>query len=115
VTITAQQYFPGGLGLSGALGPPAVEQGKKLQFVNTDFFAADIRHTVTSCAAPCDGSYWANYPLPDGTFDSGFLGWEPTTGGGGPEWTLDTSQLGVGRYTYFCRIHPWMRGAFDVV
>ncbi len=115
VTITDQQYFPGGLGLSGPLGAPAVKKGKTLRFLNTDFFAADIRHTVTSCVAPCDGSYWANYPLPDGGFDSGFLGWEPTTGGGGPEWTLDTAALDAGRYTYFCRIHPWMRGAFDVV
>ena len=115
VTITAQQYFPGGAGLSGRLGPPAVQRGKALRFVNTDFFAADIRHTVTSCAAPCDGIYWANYPLPDGVFDSGFLGWEPTTGGGGPVWTLDTTPLPLGRQTYFCRIHPWMRGAFDIV
>lgn len=115
VTITAQQYLPGGLGLSGPLGPPAIARGKSLRFVNTDFFAADIRHTVTSCPAPCDGRYWANYPLPDGAFDSGFLGWEPTTGGGGPEWTLDTAGLSPNRYTYFCRIHPWMRGSFDVV
>lgn len=115
VTITAQQYFPGGLGLTGPLGPPRVAKGATLRFLNTDFFAADIRHTVTSCTAPCDGAYWANYPLPDGAFDSGFLGWEPTTGGGGPEWTLDTSTFTAGRYTYFCRIHPWMRGSFDVV
>jgi len=23
--------------------------------------------------------------------------------------------LAPGRYTYYCRIHPWMRGAFEVV
>jgi hypothetical protein len=23
--------------------------------------------------------------------------------------------LPVGRYAYFCRVHPWMRGAFEVV
>lgn len=115
VTIAALQYFPGGAGLTGTIGPPKVRRGMPLRFVNGDFFAADIRHTVTSCEEPCDGPYWANYPLPDGVFDSGFLGWEPTTGGGGPVWNLDTSRLAEGRYRYFCRIHPWMRGSFVVV
>jgi plastocyanin len=23
--------------------------------------------------------------------------------------------LAVGKYAYFCRIHPWMRGSFEVV
>ena len=115
ITITGLQFFPGGAGLSGPLGPPKVTRGTQLRVVNSDFLAADLRHTLTTCAAPCDGFYWANYPLPDGAFDSGFLGWEPTTGGGAPMWTLDTSRLAQQRYTYFCRIHPWMRGAFDVV
>ena len=36
--------------------------------------------------------------------------------GGSPVPTARTPEdLPVGRYSYFCRIHPWMRGAFEVV
>lgn len=114
VTISNFQFTPGGLGLSGPLGPPRIARGTRLHVVNTDI-AAYVRHTMTSCPSPCDGPYVTNYPLPDGAFDSGFLGYEPTTMGGPPYWEFDTSRLEPGRYTYFCRIHPWMRGAFDVV
>lgn len=117
VAIASFQFLPGGEGVR-RLGVPQVERGKPLQFYNADYLPAGIRHTVTSCAAPCDGTYVANYPLPDGTFDSGFLGWEPTTCSGVScewWWTLQTGGLTPGRYTYFCRIHPWMRGALDIV
>jgi plastocyanin len=111
VTIGGFSFVPGALGSPQGLGPPSVRRGTQLRFVNADL-AAYIRHTVTSCPEPCNGPYVANYPLPDGFFDSGFLGYEPTTGGGSPVWTLDTTGLQPGRYTYFCRVHPWMRGAF---
>ena len=31
-----------------------------------------------------------------------------------PRWSLDTSHMRPGYYTYFCRLHPFMRGSFYV-
>jgi hypothetical protein len=112
VMIAGFTHVPGDLG-----GPvmPVVTQGAQLTFVNADM-GAYVRHSITSCPLPCDGDYVANYPLPDGDFDSSYLGWEPTSGGKYvPVYTLDTSSLEPRRYTYFCRVHPWMRGTFTVV
>lgn len=112
VVIGAFSFVPGDLGHRNA--PAQVTRGTKLEFVNADM-AQYVRHTVTSCPRPCNGDYVANYPLPDGVFDSGYLGWEPTTDGKQvPAWTLDTTALASGRYTYFCRVHPWMRGSFEI-
>jgi plastocyanin len=121
-------------------GVPRVAQGKTLTFWNADA-ATYMWHTATSCAFPCtvpttvdnpisNGSYAAINP--DGSiklsgnpaspyviggqvdFDSSELGV-----GLGPSnrvsWGLDTSKLPLGVYTYYCRIHPSMRGAFEVV
>ena len=56
-----------------------------------------------------------NYPLADGVWDSGTLGFD-LVDGGSPVPTAETPpDLPVGKYSYFCRIHPWMRGAFEVV
>ncbi len=49
-------------------------------------------------------------------FDSGNLGITPgiaNFGAGRTTWTTPKS-LPQGTYTYFCRIHPFMRGAFKV-
>jgi plastocyanin len=41
---------------------------------------------------------------------------EPVSGNVAFSFTPDKSGLQVGQtYTYFCRIHPFMRGAFKVV
>jgi plastocyanin len=113
VVIGGFSFLPGDLG--HPTGPAQVRRGTQLEIVNADM-AQYVRHTVTSCEAPCNGTYVANYPLPDGTFDSGYLGWEPTTGGKQvPTWTLDTAPLTPGVFTYFCRVHPWMRGAIQIV
>ena len=54
------------------------------------------------------------------TFDSGELGFNGRQGSfpGAPAANRDTWQtpkdLPTGTYTYFCRIHPFMRGAFRV-
>ena len=75
-----------------------------------------IWHTITSCKAPCNRSTGIAYPLADGdpVFDSGELGDKaarrPPVGSPGPR----PSDLPDGTYTYFCRIHPFMRGAFRV-
>ena len=52
-----------------------------------------------------------------GQFDSGELGYGPrgfTPAANRNTWQTPKS-LKAGTYTYFCRIHPFMRGAFRVV
>jgi len=114
VTIANFRYLPGDRGLGGAEGAPAVvRKGTALRFVNADQ-PLGIRHTVTTCAWPCNGAYVANYPLADGRWDSGKLGYDLVDGGSSNPVAETPKTLEVGRYAYFCRIHPWMRGAFEV-
>ena len=115
VTIADFLYLPGDRTLAGQQGAPArVKRGTSLTFVNADQ-PAGIRHSVTTCAWPCNGPYVGNYPLPDGTWDSTTLGYDPIDGGNPNPVASTPSDLAVGKYAYFCRIHPWMRGAFEVV
>ena len=96
--------------------PPRVRRGRSLTFELSNGDASqEIWHSITSCAPPCNRNTGIAYPIPDGEhqFDSGQLGdvvpavyrrtWETP------------KDLPVGTYTYFCRIHPMMRGAFRVV
>ena len=46
-------------------------------------------------------------------FESGTLGSAVPPATGALEWTTP-DDLDPGTYTYFCRIHPFMRGAFRV-
>jgi len=115
VSIANFVYMPGDRGLADSLGAPVrVKHGTSLAFVNADA-AADIRHTVTTCRWPCNGPDTANYPLPDGVWDSDTLGHDTIDGGKAVPIASTPRSLPVGRYAYFCRIHPWMRGAFQVV
>jgi plastocyanin len=112
-------------GVPGA-GPsvPTVEPGQALTFRNYDADAStNAFHTITACQAPCNGSTGIAYPIADGpvTFDSGELGFNgnvPGAVGNAPAADRDTwktpQDLPTGTYTYFCRIHPFMRGAFRV-
>jgi hypothetical protein len=108
-----------------------------LSFYNDDM-GMNVYHTITACAYPCMGPTGTAFPIPNGRsskglnidFDSNELGYSPTWGpakgrigeGGAPGidaiiGTLDiTNRNGFapGVYTYFCRIHPFMRGAFEV-
>lgn len=119
VTISAFAYLPGDLNLGTEAMVPRVKAGTSLTFYNTDA-ALNIRHSITSCPAPCTGRYVSNYPLPDGRFDSGKIGnFDPIDGGlvgddTRPIWETP-KDLATGLYTYYCRIHPFMRGAFEVV
>ena len=118
VQIADFLYWPGDRTLSGANGAPVqVKHGTSLTFVNEDA-ALGIRHTVTTCPWPCNGPYVANYPLADGVWDSGILslGLDPVDEQiGAPKLSASTpTNLPVGKYAYFCRIHPWMRGSFQV-
>jgi hypothetical protein len=135
IVITNFAYTPGDRSLPDEMGRPVqVQRGQTLTFVNADTATmAGVRHTVTSCVWPCNGPYVANYPQPDGLFDSGKMGNFDAIDGGGvtteggpllgyglaeetdPVYQLDTSALEPGLYSFYCRVHPWMRGSFEVV
>lgn len=115
----AHTYWPGNLGFEGEpFGPPVVRKGAPLTFINEDFLEGGVRHSITSCKAPCNGEYMVNYPFHDGGFHSGALGytWQETyvTARDEPRWELDTSNLATGYHTYYCQLHAWMRGSFYV-
>jgi plastocyanin len=97
--------------------PARVKQGTPLTFYNEDALLG-IRHSVTTCPWPCNGPYVANYPLANGVWDSGLLSLsiDPVDERiGAPRLSTSTPpNLPVGKYAYFCRIHPWMRGSFEV-
>ena len=118
VGIQGFAYLPGDLSLPGSFGrPPTIAPGQRLTFDNEDA-SAQIFHTITACRAPCNRSTGISYPLANGPvdFDSGELGYGPgglTAAGQRYEWKAPTN-LKPGTYTYFCRVHPYMRGAFRV-
>lgn len=115
VHIAGFAYLPGNQSYRGPHRLlPQIAAGSQLRFVNDDA-PLGIRHTITSCRWPCNGGYVANYPLPDGTFDSRALGFSDPIDGSPTkvEWKTPP-ELGSGLYSFYCRIHPWMRGAFEV-
>jgi plastocyanin len=101
-----------------------VKAGQSLTFTNLDATTAisaqqSAYHTITSCKAPCTATTGVAYPLADAKvqFDSGELGFGPagfTPAANRNTWDTPKS-LRPGTYTYFCRIHPFMRGSFRVV
>jgi plastocyanin len=125
IDIQGYQYQPGGLYLSKrARKPPTIHPGQSLTFKNLDAApSVNAYHTITGCRAPCNRSTGIAYPIANGrrTFDSGELG---VNYGGWPgahapasgqvEWSTPKN-LKPGTYTYFCRIHPFMRGSFRIL
>jgi hypothetical protein len=118
LTIGGYSYEAGDFRIPGETGrPPIVEQGEQISFklANSDQ-ANQIWHSLTSCKAPCNKSTGISYPIPDGEFqfDSGQLGI-----GGAPTVNRSTwstpRNMPVGTHTFFCRIHPLMRGAVRVI
>ena len=108
---------------NAGLSVPTIEPGQSLTFRNDDAIpSVNAFHTITACKDPCTGKTGIAYPISDGpvTFDSGELGFNGNQGSvaGAPASGTDTWQtpkdLPAGTYTYFCRIHPFMRGAFRV-
>jgi plastocyanin len=103
--------------MSVANSVPTVKAGGTITFDNSIDAPLEngIWHTITSCKAPCNRSTGIAYPLADGdpVFDSGELGEKGPPTAGRLTWTTP-SDLPDGTYTYFCRIHPFMRGAFRV-
>jgi hypothetical protein len=132
VLIAGFRYLPGGFVKGDPPNCiPTINRGQRLTFVNEDasplgtlggfgnllmpnpFYLSSIFHTVTSCKKPCNLNYAISYPLASGWFDSGQLG-IGTPGVGRLKWSTP-SALPPGTYTFFCRIHPWMRGVFRIV
>lgn len=116
ITIQAFAYGPADLGVIRLAGIPRAKVNTPLRFVNLD--TADyVWHTVTRCALPCTGPTTTNYPLADGgtgpmDFDSSELGigLAPAQTA---EWIFTPTETGT--FTFWCRIHPPMRGAIKVV
>jgi plastocyanin len=119
IDISQFQYGQGDLTLSSPAGrPPVIHAGASLTFHNSDA-SQTIFHTITSCRAPCNRATGIAYPLADGAarFDSAELGFGPrgfTAASNRDTWSTPRG-LGPGTYNYFCRIHPFMRGAFRIV
>ncbi|HYH58903.1 MAG TPA: hypothetical protein VD790_06745 [Thermoleophilaceae bacterium] len=127
VAIADFLYVPGDLSTRTSMGIPEVKLGESVRFTN--FEGGAIYHTITSCAYPCLGQTGAAFPLADGEtskgrqvdLDSSELGFgTPAIGPAKQtlEWSVDvTKEQGYKPgevVTYFCRIHPFMRGAFEV-
>jgi plastocyanin len=110
------KYQFGDLSLPAQAGrPPVIRPGQALNFRNQVDDKRKIYHSITSCKAPCNRSTGIAYPIADGAvqFESNTLGSAVPPATGALEWkTPDNLQPGT--YTYFCRIHPFMRGAFRV-
>ena len=115
VDLVNFRYQLGDLRLGGSAGnPPVIHAGQSLTFRDAGDDAKGIYHSITSCKAPCNKTTGIAYPIADGNvqFESGTLGRQiPATGS--LQWQTP-SNLAPGTYTYFCRIHPFMRGAFRV-
>jgi hypothetical protein len=125
VSIKNFIYQYGDLSSSGkAARPPVIKEGQQLTFFNKDAGPtaklADIYHSITDCKLPCNKETGLSYPLANGPkiFDSGQLGFGWTLPGTAAAqrrtWTTPKT-LTAGTYSYFCRVHPFMRGAFRVV
>ncbi|MFL5895282.1 MAG: hypothetical protein ACJ76Z_09220 [Thermoleophilaceae bacterium] len=121
INIDNFQYRPGDLSQSDSI--PTVSASKQLVFDNHDA-SVGIWHTVTSCAPPCSGEAGISYPLADSmpAIDSLELGWTPMPdiqpASNRVEYKLVPDKGGLhpgDTVTYFCRVHPFMRGAFKVV
>jgi len=77
-----------------------VTQGDSITFSNLDTHP----HTVTACADPC-----TDYdPARSGAFDGDIHQL-------GDQYTVDTSNLKPGTYHFYCEIHHFMRGSFQVL
>jgi len=123
-------YTPGGFSATQGfpeelMRPVTVNVGDTVTFTNQDALPGQtnqqqVWHSITSCKAPCNLGSGIGYPLDAGPtrFDSGQLGYGK--GLGNSEVTTGSNQFTTpaftkpGTYTYFCRIHPFMRGSIRV-
>jgi hypothetical protein len=131
VDIAGFVYRPGDLQAVGSQRcAPTIKKGKSLTFRNEDAsplspgipgfapsqaYLSSIFHSITACSYPCGLDTGISYPLANGAggYDSGQLG-DGTPAVGRITWSTPTN-LRPGTYTFFCRIHPFMRGVFRIV
>ncbi len=130
VNISQFQFDPGDFAATGHNRCiPTIREGQQLKFVNDDAsplsagnplnpsaaYMASVFHTVTACKSPCGLNTGISYPLANGAghYDSGQLG-IGTPAVNQLSWSTPTT-LKPGTYTFYCRIHPWMRGVFRVI
>jgi plastocyanin len=114
IDIVDFKYAVGDFSLAGsAKDPPVIPRGQSATFTNLEA-GKKLYHSITSCKAPCTGKTGIAYPLADSKvqFESTTLGNE-IPAAGATSWKTPAN-LKPGTYTYFCRIHPFMRGAFRV-
>jgi hypothetical protein len=118
IDIRGFTYQYGDLALPGERGrPPVVRRGQSLLYtLSPEDDGQEIYHSLTSCKLPCNRDTGIAYPLADGKFqfDSGQLGTKQIPPATGKTEYRTPSNLPTGTYSYFCRIHPTMRGAFRV-
>ena len=122
--FSAVRGFP-----AGEMRPPVIDAGETVTFRNFDAQPGmpqteQVWHSITSCRAPCNRGSGIGYPLANGPieFDSGQLGYGQGASAGVTTQsdTFTTPPLTAGKkgsaktYTYFCRIHPFMRGSVRV-
>jgi plastocyanin len=116
-TIPIENFVYARGDLTVADSVPTVAQGASITFDNSIDapIGVGIWHTITACKAPCNRTTGVAYPLADGdvNFDSGELGVAGPPTADRLTWSTP-ADLPTGTYTYFCRIHPSMRGAFRV-
>jgi hypothetical protein len=115
-------YKPGDLSTVDRI--PQVRLNRPVTFTNGDD-GQQVWHTITTCRYPCSGSTGISYPLANAmpAMDSTELGTSqlpPTFQAASQKikWKMTPKKQGLRAgqtYTYFCRIHPFMRGAFKVV
>jgi len=138
IDIRGFSYLQGGFTATGGfptslMRPPVIKSGQSVTFTNLDALPEQTNeeqawHSITSCRLPCNKGSGIGYPLANGPvkFDSGQLGYGRglssgvTTGSN--TWTTPPLPFRAGKnkskktttYTYFCRIHPLMRGSIRV-
>lgn len=78
-------------------------------------YVNSVFHTITACQNRCGLDTGISCPLANDTagYDSGQLG-DATPASGRISWSTSTS-LAPGTYTFYCRIHPFMRGGFRII
>ncbi len=116
VTISNYEFSPGDLDLATQV--PTVRQGQSITFTNADAPSSGYGtwHSITACALPCNLTTGIAYPTANAliAFDSGQLGNDGPPTAGRLTWSTPTD-LPPGTYAFWCRVHPFMRGAFRVV
>jgi hypothetical protein len=130
INISGFTFNPGDFTATGSdRCTPTIREGRSLKFVNDDAsplpvgnvlapsqaYMASVFHTVTACKNPCGLDTGISYPLANGRgrYDSGQLG-VGTPAVNRLSWRTPRT-LRPGVYTFFCRIHPFMRGVFRIL